>query len=82
MDTAASSIPPRAPPARFQETSSDVRYDDAVGARRLIWSPYRETGGRSLFPPVPVAAPDTPTAPLDAARAFPPPLDDTNRRWI
>ncbi|MFF5407271.1 NUDIX hydrolase [Streptomyces misionensis] len=61
---------------------STVEYDDAVGAGRLAWSPYKETAGRSLFPPVPVAALDTPTAPVDAAHAFLPPLDDTNYQWI
>ena len=59
-----------------------VEHDDTHGAGRLIWSHYKDTDAMALFPPVPLAGLAAPTAPLDAARAFLPPLDDTNYRWI
>ncbi|MEV6833934.1 NUDIX hydrolase [Streptomyces sp. NPDC051133] len=59
-----------------------VEYDDTVGAGHLTWRPYRDTAARALFPPVPLAELPTPTAPVDAAEALLPPLDDTNYRWL
>ncbi|OLZ68972.1 hypothetical protein AV521_19575 [Streptomyces sp. IMTB 2501] len=59
-----------------------VEYDDVVGAGHLIWSHYKDTADKALFPPVPVAELPTPSAPLDAARCLLPTLDDTNYHWI
>ena len=59
-----------------------VEHDDTTGVGRLTWSHYKNTAGKALFPPVPVAELATPAEPLDAARAFLPPLDDTNYHWI
>ncbi|MFI2367890.1 NUDIX hydrolase [Streptomyces sp. NPDC018833] len=59
-----------------------VEHDDTAGAGHLAWSHYKDTAGKALFPPVPLAELATPTAPLDAARALLPALDDTNYNWI
>ncbi|GAA3131945.1 NUDIX domain-containing protein [Streptomyces echinatus] len=59
-----------------------TEYDDTAGAGRLLWHPYKDTAGLALFPPVPLAELAAPTAPLDAARALLPALDDTTYRWI
>ncbi|MFF9765340.1 hypothetical protein ACIGXF_20605 [Streptomyces sp. NPDC053086] len=59
-----------------------VEYDDTAGAGHLVWSHYKDTAGKALFPPVPIAELATPTAPIDAAQALLPPLDDSNYRWI
>lgn len=59
-----------------------VEHDDTAGAGQLTWSHYKDTAGKALFPPVPVAELAAPAEPLDAARAFLPPLDDTNYQWI
>lgn len=59
-----------------------VEHDDTAGAGHLIWSHYKDTADKALFPPVPLAKLATPTAPLDAALALLPTLDDTNYRWI
>lgn len=47
-----------------------------------LWSHYKDAAGMVFFPPVPLGGLAAPTAPLDAARAFLPPLDDTHYRWI
>ncbi|MEU8034672.1 NUDIX hydrolase [Streptomyces sp. NPDC049099] len=59
-----------------------VEHDDTAGAGHLTWIPYRDTADKALFPPVPLAELATPAAPLDAARALLPSLDDTNYHWI
>ncbi|MEU7488615.1 NUDIX hydrolase [Streptomyces sp. NPDC042319] len=59
-----------------------VEYDDTVGTGHLTWCHYKDTAGKALFPPVPLAEPAGPTAPLDAADALLPALDDTNYQWI
>ncbi|MBT2369291.1 NUDIX hydrolase [Streptomyces sp. ISL-10] len=59
-----------------------VEHDDTAGAGHLVWSHYKDTADKALFPPVPLAELATPTAPLDAAQAFLPALDDTNYNWI
>ncbi|MFB7026725.1 MULTISPECIES: hypothetical protein [unclassified Streptomyces] len=59
-----------------------VEHDDTAGAGHLIWSHYEDTAGKALFPPVPLAGLVTPTAPIDAAQAFLPPLDDATYQWI
>ncbi|MGW1055939.1 hypothetical protein ACWDBD_47230 [Streptomyces sp. NPDC001118] len=59
-----------------------VEHDDTAGAGHLTWSHYKDTADKALFPPVPLAELATPTAPLDAALALLPTLDDTNYRWI
>ncbi|MFI9808606.1 NUDIX hydrolase [Streptomyces sp. NPDC052301] len=59
-----------------------VEYDGTVGAGHLTWSHYKDTAAKALFPPVPLAELPAPTAPLDAAQAFLPTLDDTNFEWI
>ncbi|UFR07072.1 NUDIX hydrolase [Streptomyces sp. Go40/10] len=59
-----------------------VEHDDTAGTGHLTWNHYKDTAGKALFPPVPLAELATPTAPLDAARALLPSLDDTNYRWV
>ncbi|ALO13614.1 Putative NTP pyrophosphohydrolase [Streptomyces venezuelae] len=59
-----------------------VEHDDTAGAGYLTWSHYKDTADKALFPPVPLVELVTPTAPLDAALALLPTLDDTNFRWI
>ncbi|MET7408651.1 NUDIX hydrolase [Streptomyces parvulus] len=59
-----------------------VEHDDTAGVGHLVWSHYKDTVGKALFPPVPLAELAAPTAPLDAARSLLPTLDDTNYEWI
>ncbi|MGW0121726.1 NUDIX hydrolase [Streptomyces sp. NPDC003327] len=59
-----------------------VEHDDTAGAGHLTWSHYKDTAGKALFPPVPLAELATPTAPLDAALALLPTLNDANYRWV
>ncbi|MGW6687621.1 NUDIX hydrolase [Streptomyces sp. NPDC054961] len=59
-----------------------IEHDDTAGAGHLTWRHYKDTADKALFPPVPLAALVTPTAPLDAARALLPTMDDSNYHWI
>lgn len=59
-----------------------IEHDDTAGAGHLTWHHYEDTADKALFPPVPLAALVTPTAPLDAARALLPTMDDSNYHWI
>jgi ADP-ribose pyrophosphatase YjhB (NUDIX family) len=59
-----------------------VEHDDTAGAGHLTWIHYKDTADKALFPPVPLAELATPAAPLDAALALLPTLDDTNYLWI
>ncbi|NGO77748.1 NUDIX hydrolase [Streptomyces sp. YC504] len=59
-----------------------VEHDDTAGAGHLIWSHYKETADKALFPPVPLAELPAPDAPVTAAQAWALPLNDTNYQWI
>ena len=59
-----------------------VEHDDAAGPGHLTWIPYRDTAGKPLFPPAPIATLASPRAPLDAAHCLLPPMDDTSYTWI
>lgn len=59
-----------------------IEHDDTAGAGHLTWHHYKDTADKALFPPVPLTELVTPTAPLDAARALLPTMDDSNYHWI
>lgn len=56
--------------------------DDTVGEGRLVWVHYKDTAGKALFPPVPLAELADPTAVVDSAQAWLTGLDDSNYQWI
>ncbi|MFF3326935.1 NUDIX hydrolase [Streptomyces sp. NPDC002889] len=56
--------------------------DDTLGKDLVVWLPYRDTRDLNIFSPVPIAGPDTPTHPVDAASAMLADLNDTNYQWI
>lgn len=55
--------------------------DDEAGPGDVVWLNYRQTGGLHLFPRVPLAGLAHPRAPVEAAQALLPPMNDATFTW-